>query len=534
MLIVTVWVNFCGNICSAGLCTEGSVTVVSDAYNSNLQLVEMCSSEGVWSPVCDYNWTLQDATVVCRQLGYNGQLYIHAHKSLLCKCTADNVNVIHTMLEERGGVSTSYIECSGGESTLYSCSTSTHEQLEIMCQYVAVQCVDPMTYEDSHEGDDVDEMTPEDNNEMTPEDNSNNEMTPEDNTSNETIPEDIRSNETNSEEDNNNEMTPEDISSNETIPEDIGSNETTPEGISGNETEGISNNETTPEDISSNETTPEDISGNNNETSSNSDIGDTGDGSVSSDASDDINGDSGDSGDSDSGDGDIGDSDSSDGDSGGGTSRDDDDDSGDNRDSDGRDDTDDKSGSSGSINATESNNPDITPSSDDKKLSIVIFSVAAVAVVVVLGFLALTVILLVYVKRKKKRLGTVKTEDGPPSLHQNGVVHVGGKGEKHLDNPTYNTSLEYPAEAVEQITEHNVVNPLYNMKTEQTHEQPDGVAHSYAILECPSYAIPHAPITPTPTDSRSEAVTPENPELHDYDYADTPANYMVPSIISQT
>ena len=46
------------------------MTVVSDVDNSSLQLVEMCSSEGVWSPVCDYNWTLQDATVVCRELGY--------------------------------------------------------------------------------------------------------------------------------------------------------------------------------------------------------------------------------------------------------------------------------------------------------------------------------------------------------------------------------------------------------------------------------------------------------------------------------
>ena len=51
-------------------CTEGSVTVVSDVYNSSLQLVEMCSSEGVWSPVCDYNWTMDDATVVCRELEY--------------------------------------------------------------------------------------------------------------------------------------------------------------------------------------------------------------------------------------------------------------------------------------------------------------------------------------------------------------------------------------------------------------------------------------------------------------------------------
>ena len=54
-------------------CTQGSVTVVSDANNSSLQLVEMCSSSmGMWSPVCDHDWTPEDATVVCRELGYQG------------------------------------------------------------------------------------------------------------------------------------------------------------------------------------------------------------------------------------------------------------------------------------------------------------------------------------------------------------------------------------------------------------------------------------------------------------------------------
>ena len=53
-------------------CSEGNVTAVSDVNNSSLQLVEMCSSEGVWSPVCDTNWTLQDATVVCRELDNQG------------------------------------------------------------------------------------------------------------------------------------------------------------------------------------------------------------------------------------------------------------------------------------------------------------------------------------------------------------------------------------------------------------------------------------------------------------------------------
>ena len=53
-------------------CPKGNVTVVSDVNNSSLQLVEICSSGRVWSPVCDNNWTRQDATVVCRELNNQG------------------------------------------------------------------------------------------------------------------------------------------------------------------------------------------------------------------------------------------------------------------------------------------------------------------------------------------------------------------------------------------------------------------------------------------------------------------------------
>ena len=49
--------------------------LVSDVEQSSLQIVEMCS-EGVWSPVCDYNWTVADATVVCRELGMSTGIII--------------------------------------------------------------------------------------------------------------------------------------------------------------------------------------------------------------------------------------------------------------------------------------------------------------------------------------------------------------------------------------------------------------------------------------------------------------------------
>lgn len=45
----------------------GAVRLVP--YNSNINLVEIYY-EQQWLPVYDHDWTLQDATVICNQLGY--------------------------------------------------------------------------------------------------------------------------------------------------------------------------------------------------------------------------------------------------------------------------------------------------------------------------------------------------------------------------------------------------------------------------------------------------------------------------------
>ena len=63
-----------------------------DADNSGLQLVEMCEKEGVWSPLCDNEWTLQDATVVCRELGYTN-LSMYNTDTCVCVCVCTRVCV---------------------------------------------------------------------------------------------------------------------------------------------------------------------------------------------------------------------------------------------------------------------------------------------------------------------------------------------------------------------------------------------------------------------------------------------------------
>ena len=51
-------------------CNETDIQLV-DGAEANIGRVEICLN-GVWGSVCDDNWDVRDAQVVCRQLGYNG------------------------------------------------------------------------------------------------------------------------------------------------------------------------------------------------------------------------------------------------------------------------------------------------------------------------------------------------------------------------------------------------------------------------------------------------------------------------------
>ena len=65
-------------------CTTGQVRLAGGNI-PNEGRVEICIGNA-WGTVCDDNWDSNDATVVCRQLGYStqGQIYLsHIEASLL-------------------------------------------------------------------------------------------------------------------------------------------------------------------------------------------------------------------------------------------------------------------------------------------------------------------------------------------------------------------------------------------------------------------------------------------------------------------
>ena len=54
----------------AAVCVENEIRLVGGAKDSQGR-VEICKSEA-WNTICDIQWTSQEGTVLCKQLGYSG------------------------------------------------------------------------------------------------------------------------------------------------------------------------------------------------------------------------------------------------------------------------------------------------------------------------------------------------------------------------------------------------------------------------------------------------------------------------------
>ncbi|XP_019854525.1 PREDICTED: deleted in malignant brain tumors 1 protein-like [Amphimedon queenslandica] len=93
---------FCINAIFAQFCTDGSIRLSS---GSTYGAVEVCLNGG-WGSICRDFWSNEDASVVCRQLGYSpygaiGLLYTYyssstvSHKMIDVNCTGTESNIIN-------------------------------------------------------------------------------------------------------------------------------------------------------------------------------------------------------------------------------------------------------------------------------------------------------------------------------------------------------------------------------------------------------------------------------------------------------
>ena len=65
------------------ICCDGAVRLAGGPL-PNEGRVELCTA-GQWKTICDNNWSMNEARVVCRQLGYQNQ---HGGKIIAQDCIA--------------------------------------------------------------------------------------------------------------------------------------------------------------------------------------------------------------------------------------------------------------------------------------------------------------------------------------------------------------------------------------------------------------------------------------------------------------
>lgn len=81
---VFMYVRMCVCIlCTGRECTEGDVRLAEGHRSAYDGSVEVCL-DGMWITVCNAAWDINDATVVCRQLGYDGGQCLLGNIPALC------------------------------------------------------------------------------------------------------------------------------------------------------------------------------------------------------------------------------------------------------------------------------------------------------------------------------------------------------------------------------------------------------------------------------------------------------------------
>ena len=145
MLFVPWYIFFeidtCGNICYT-VCSDGDVRLTNGSTERE-GWVEVCYNN-TYGIVCDDQWGLNDAEVVCRQLGYSDTSKYTLLKKILplymsLSVTGPEIYDSDRFGSGEGDLYLENVQCDGSESRLEDCLTSgercTHsDAVGVSCQ----------------------------------------------------------------------------------------------------------------------------------------------------------------------------------------------------------------------------------------------------------------------------------------------------------------------------------------------------------------------------------------------------------------
>ena len=89
--------------------TVSNIRIIGDTPGADRVEVNI---SGSWSTVCDDGWSLTEADVVCRQLGYTGATNF---------TSGTTTNNMFGIADQQQSIVTGNVDCTGHETTLFSC-----------------------------------------------------------------------------------------------------------------------------------------------------------------------------------------------------------------------------------------------------------------------------------------------------------------------------------------------------------------------------------------------------------------------------
>ena len=105
-----------------------NIGLINQIFNGRLEI----KIEGTWGTICDNSWTLRDADVACRQLGFQFAVKVF-------------------YLPGAGKINLDMVDCHGNESTILDCFTTQVVETSFSCNHgkdVAVECIHPLERKD--------------------------------------------------------------------------------------------------------------------------------------------------------------------------------------------------------------------------------------------------------------------------------------------------------------------------------------------------------------------------------------------------